>query len=268
MLTRFRADCLRILAGAMLAAIFLSAASSQVGAASSDPVTTPAVTARLLTVENGIAPGAGTLSAGLALDLAEGWKTYWRTPGEVGFPPEIDWSGSQNIASIDFQWPAPDRFIAFGIENFGYHDEVVFPIRITLEEPGAPVRLSADVTLLTCSDICVPQEFTLSLDVPTGIGIDEASAARITAFADRVPVDASATGITDISAYVDPAMSAVVVSMRAEAPFTAPDIFAELGPFASLGRPDIRLGEDGYLLWARGRVANAVEIPGRRTPSI
>lgn len=157
MLTCFRADCLRILAGAMLAATVLSATPFQVSAASSDPVTTPAVSARLLTVENGIAPGAGTLSAGLALDLAEGWKTYWRTPEEVGFPPEIDWSGSQNVASIDFQWPATERFTAFGIENFGYHDEVVFPIRITLEEPGAPVRLSADVTLLTCSDIRVPQ---------------------------------------------------------------------------------------------------------------
>ncbi|WP_233495544.1 protein-disulfide reductase DsbD family protein [Rhodosalinus halophilus] len=261
MLTRFKADCLRILAGAMLAAIFLSAAPSQVGAASSDPVATPSVTARLLTVENGIAPGAGTLSAGLALDLAEGWKTYWRTPGEVGFPPEIDWSGSQNIASIDFQWPAPERFTAFGIENFGYHDEVVFPIRITLAEPGAPVRLSANVTLLTCSDICVPQEFSLSLDVPTGIGIDEASAARITAFADRVPVDASAAGITDISAYVDPAMSAVVVSLRGEAPFTAPDIFAELGPFTSLGRPDIRLGDGGHLLWARVPILSAPDSP-------
>lgn len=261
MLTRFKADCLRILAGAMLAAIFFSAASSQVGAASSDPVTTPAVTARLLTVENGIAPGAGTLSAGLALDLAEGWKTYWRTPGEVGFSPEIDWSGSRNVASIDFQWPAPERFTAFGIENFGYHDEVVFPIRITLEEPGAPVRLSADVTLLTCSDICVPQEFSLSLDVPTGIGIDEASAARITAFADRVPVDPSAGGITDISAYLDPAMSAVLVSLRGEEPFTAPDIFAELGPFTSLGRPDIRLGDDGYLLWARVPILSAPGSP-------
>src|SRR6056297_1869509 len=229
--------------------LFLAASSVAVLAATSDRATTPAVSAQLITAENGIALGSGTISAGLALELGEGWKTYWRTPGEVGFPPEIDWSGSQNIASIDFQWPAPDRFTAFGIENFGYHDEVVFPIRITLEEPGAPVRLSADVTLLTCSDICVPQEFSLSLDVPTGIGIDEASAARITAFADRVPVDASATGITDISAYVDPGMSAVVVSLRGEAPFIAPHIFAELWPFTSLGRPDIRLGDDGYLLW-------------------
>ncbi|PWR02418.1 copper-binding protein [Meridianimarinicoccus roseus] len=245
----------------MLAAIFFSAASSQVGAASSDPVTTPAVTAQLLTVENGIAPGAGTLSAGLALDLAEGWKTYWRTPGEVGFPPEIDWSGSQNIASMDFQWPAPERFTAFGIENFGYHDEVVFPIRITLEEPGAPVRLSADVTLLTCSDICVPQDFVMSLDLPSGVGIDEESAARITAFADRVPLDASAAGITDVSAHVDPDMRAVVISMRREAPFVVPDVFAELGPFTSLGRPDTRLGDDGHLLWARVPILSAVDGP-------
>ena len=69
--------------------------------------------------------------------------------------------------------------------------------------------------------------------------------------ASMVPVDASTAAITDISAYVDPRMSAVVVWLQGEAPFTAPDIFAELGPFTSLSRPDIRLGDDGYLLWAR-----------------
>ncbi|WP_243690565.1 hypothetical protein, partial [Cronobacter sakazakii] len=28
----------------------------------------------------------------LAITLDKGWKTYWRTPGDGGFRPVIDWS--------------------------------------------------------------------------------------------------------------------------------------------------------------------------------
>ena len=34
---------------------------------------------------------------GLEYQLQEGWKTYWQSPGEGGFPQEIDWSKSINI---------------------------------------------------------------------------------------------------------------------------------------------------------------------------
>src|SRR6056297_4238562 len=152
MLNRSTRQCVATIA---LSILFLAAASVAVLAATSDRATEPAVSAQLITAENGIAPGSGTISAGLALELGDGWKTYWRTPGEVGFPPEIDWTGSRNVAEVEFQWPAPERFTAFGIENFGYHGEVVFPLRIALEQPGQPAHLSASVTLLTCSDVCV-----------------------------------------------------------------------------------------------------------------
>ncbi|MEO0999402.1 MAG: hypothetical protein AAFW69_02170, partial [Pseudomonadota bacterium] len=29
----------------------------------------------------------GSLIAALSIDLAPGWKTYWRAPGEGGLPP-------------------------------------------------------------------------------------------------------------------------------------------------------------------------------------
>jgi suppressor for copper-sensitivity B len=230
-------------------------------AARSEAVSTPAVTARLLTAENGVAPEAGSISAGLELELGDGWKTYWRTPGEVGFPPEIDWAGSRNVAEVDFQWPAPTRFTAFGIENFGYHDGVVFPLRVYLEEPGAPVRLVAHVSLLACSDICVPQEFDLALEVPAGTGIDGKSAARITAFADRVPVDRAAAGVTEAVAFVDAGASELVLSLRRAIPFDAPDVFPELNDATSLGAPDIRLGEGGRLLWATLPILAALDGP-------
>ena len=56
----------------------------------------------------GKAPAAGP--AGIEIKLAEGWKTYWRSPGDAGIPPTFDWSKSQNLGSIAVLWPAPSRF--------------------------------------------------------------------------------------------------------------------------------------------------------------
>nr|WP_199259967.1 protein-disulfide reductase DsbD domain-containing protein [Paracoccus binzhouensis] len=248
MLNRSSRQCAATIA---LSVLSLVASSVAILAATSERAATPAVSAQLITAENGIAPGAGTVSAGLALALGEGWKTYWRTPGEVGFPPEIDWTGSRNVAEVEFQWPAPERFTAFGIENYGYHGEVVFPLRIALEQPGQPAHLSASVTLLTCSDVCVPQDFSLSLDLPQGTSIDPDSAARIADYAGRVPVGAEAGGIRSATAHVDADATALTVTLRRSSPFEAPDVFPELGEGASLGTPDNRLGENGRLLWAR-----------------
>ncbi|SFQ02691.1 protein-disulfide reductase DsbD family protein [Tranquillimonas alkanivorans] len=230
---------------------FPIAGSHPASAAVSDTASTAAVTAKLIVAEEGVVPGAQSLSAGLELQLEEGWKTYWRTPGDVGFPPEVDWSESSNVEDVEFQWPAPERFTAFGIENFGYHGEVVFPLRIALEEPGQPARLEAHVRLLTCSDICVPQEFDLALEVPVGTGLDARSAARIAEFAKRVPVIQSASAVTEAEAYIDGKTTELVVSVRSNVPFDRPDVFPELGAGVSLGAPDIRMGEGGRLLWAR-----------------
>ena len=229
-------------------------------AATSERITTPALSAQIITAENGVAPGAGAISAGLALELGKGWKTYWRTPGEVGFPPQVDWSGSRNLAEVDFQWPAPHRFTAFGIENFGYKNDVVFPLRITLERPGAPARLQAAVSLLTCRDICVPQNFTLTLDLPSGTSIDAESAARIAKYAARVPIEADVAGIVAATANVDADATALVVSLRRAEPFSSPDVFPELGT-TSFGTPDIRLGDAGRLLWARIPILAAPDDP-------
>src|SRR5436309_13604570 len=39
--------------------------------------------------------------AGVEITLGEGWKTYWRMPGDAGVPPSFDWSGSTNVASVE-----------------------------------------------------------------------------------------------------------------------------------------------------------------------
>ncbi|MCA0871406.1 thioredoxin family protein [Seohaeicola saemankumensis] len=220
-------------------------------AASSDAFRSNPVNAVLLSVQDGVPPGGETLSAGMSLELGEGWKTYWRSPGEVGIPPQIDWSGSENVTDIEMLWPAPERFAAFGIENFGYLGEVVFPLKVALKNPGQATSLQASVNLLVCSDICVPQEFGLVLTLPAGSGVDAAAAEKISEFADRVPVSPDRAGIISGRAHVDGDRQNLTVTLESTAGFEAPDIFAELGQGTALGKPDIRLGRGGKLLWAQ-----------------
>ncbi|WP_305969763.1 MULTISPECIES: protein-disulfide reductase DsbD family protein [Mameliella] len=233
----------------MLLAVFCAAQGAI--AASSDEYQSTPLTARLVTAQDGIPEDAGSLSAGLHLRLNEKWKTYWRSPGEVGIPPSVDWSGSENVKDIEFLWPAPTRFTAFGIENFGYAGEVVFPLRVALEDSGAPAILRVRVKLLVCSDICVPEEFSLGLTLARGTGIDRGAAELIGKYADRVPDDADAGGVLAAEAFIDDDLKEFLVSVRADEPFRSPDVFPELGTGIALGKPDIRLGEQKRLLWAR-----------------
>ncbi|GIT88679.1 MULTISPECIES: protein-disulfide reductase DsbD [Roseobacter] len=229
--------------------IILAAAGAD--AAESESVSNPAVTARLISAENGIAPDAASVSLGLALEYGEGWKGYWRTPGEVGLAPEINWSGSTNLKSAELLWPAPERFEAFGIENFGYSGQVVLPIRARLEDAGQPLELRARVSLLTCSTVCVPHDFELSLALPQGVGIDTNSARQIATYADRVPAVPENSDIRISVTALDARDSALIVVATSDTPFDEVDVFPEFGPLVTFGKPDIRLDRDKTELWAQ-----------------
>src|SRR5258707_3466245 len=47
------------------------------------------------------------LLGGIAFQLQPGWKTYWRTPGDSGVPPRLDFSKSANIQTRTNPWAAP-----------------------------------------------------------------------------------------------------------------------------------------------------------------
>ncbi|WP_299720449.1 protein-disulfide reductase DsbD [uncultured Tateyamaria sp.] len=220
-------------------------------AAESEVFSNPAVTARLISAEDGIAPDAASISLGLALEFGEGWKGYWRTPGEVGLAPALDWAGSSNLSSVDILWPAPERYEAFGIENFGYANEVVLPIRATLETAGEALDLRARVSLLTCSDVCVPHDFALSLALPEGVGIDTGSADLIARFVDRVPLGPEDSDIQISSAAVDDQASALTVTAQSTHAFRDVDVFPEFGPLVTFGKPDIRLNQGRTEVWAQ-----------------
>lgn len=108
----------------------------------------------------------GNLYLGWHVKLDTNWKTYWRTPGDAGLPPQIDWGGSINIAAADFMYPFPQRFQIFDLFTYGYHDEVVYPILITPVIEGAPITLKAHIRFLVCDDLCIPEEAIFELTIP------------------------------------------------------------------------------------------------------
>ncbi|HCK17196.1 MAG TPA: copper-binding protein, partial [Thalassospira sp.] len=43
--------------------------------------------------------GKQTLRLGLEYELQPDWKIYWRSAGDAGFPPQLDWTGSENVGA-------------------------------------------------------------------------------------------------------------------------------------------------------------------------
>lgn len=103
----------------------------------------------------------GRYMAAIQLDLSPGWKTYWRAPGDGGLPPSFDWSGSTNLASADFDWPAPEIITSGGIVSLGYYQQLTLPVAITPKAAG-PVTIELAMDLGICDDICMPAQLRLS----------------------------------------------------------------------------------------------------------
>lgn len=120
---------------------------------------------RLLGFSAPASPADSRVAAALELDLADGWKTYWRMPGDAGVPPTFDWQGSVNLGSLKVLYPAPQRLPEAGAETIGYKKHVLFPIVVTPKSAG-PVSLQLDLELGVCKEICVPAQAKLSAELP------------------------------------------------------------------------------------------------------
>ena len=77
--------------------------------------------------------------AGVRIALDKGWKTYWRSPGDAGIPPSLNFADSQNVARVTVHWPTPEIFDQNGLRSVGYDDELILPLEITPADPSQPV---------------------------------------------------------------------------------------------------------------------------------
>ncbi|MFV0475820.1 MAG: protein-disulfide reductase DsbD domain-containing protein [Pikeienuella sp.] len=237
-------------AGVMFLAIALGAgAGAKAQGLFSTPAAQPAE-ARLL---RGWAEDDGQRVAGFEVDLADGWKTYWRAPGEAGIPPRFDWSGSENIADLEILWPAPIVFDSFGLKTLGYKTRMVLPLRLTPADPARPMRLSLSAFYGVCEDICVPAEASLSIEIAPGA--PEEGAGPIRAALNALPGPAAAAGLESATCAFEGAEEERRFTARlsfGRAPEHAPVVVAE-GSDAMLFSP-LETTLAGDMITASGEV--------------
>ncbi|MDA1098171.1 MAG: protein-disulfide reductase DsbD family protein [Proteobacteria bacterium] len=195
--------------------------------------------------------GAGRIWLGVQIKLGSGWKTYWRSPGESGAPPRLDWSASDNLDMIEVRWPAPQRFSAFGFDSFGYHDEVVLPVLLKLAAPAQPATARLSLDYLICAQVCIPIRAELALGLPAILTGATGTKAEPSAFAplirrylDRVPQPESKAGLNIKSAVVSgpPGKQILHITGHSEVPFAAPDLMVEGPEPFGFGRPKTTYG--------------------------
>jgi suppressor for copper-sensitivity B len=193
------------------------------------------------------------LPVGLEFRTKPGWKVYWRSPGEAGLPPSLDWAGSGNLARASVAWPAPTRFSEYGIESIGYTAQVVLPIRAEPATPGQPLALALHVEYLTCKDICVPLSADLALTLPAGMAEPGPHAQAIDRSGAQVP-RTDAAGMTAFGLALERARASggdgkvqLEFSARARDPFAAPDLFLEGPEEWVFEKPVVALADGGRL---------------------
>ena len=100
---------------------------------------------------------------GLQFSILPGWKIFWRSPGEAGYPLEINNIKSKNVSLNEIQWPYPERFEFGGIYTYGYNKDVVLPLKLDLDDKNLDVSISFKLEFHTCKDVCIPKQVNLSI---------------------------------------------------------------------------------------------------------
>jgi suppressor for copper-sensitivity B len=216
-------------------------------AASSAWVSSQYVQARLLASVAGTGD-LKTIPLAIEVKLDDTWKTYWRSPGDAGLPPTLDWAGSTNLNSQSLLYPKPERFTLLGIQTFGYKHDVVFPIDAVPTTAGQPLNLKLKLDILVCADLCIPKTFDLALDLPAGPATPDAEAQIIAKARAAVPSNERASGltVTSVEEVSDKGAPALQIVADAREPFVTPDVIAEIDPAVALGQPRLTYSDDRH----------------------
>lgn len=187
-------------------------------------------------------PGAAWI--GLDVRLGPGWHTYWRSAGDAGAPPEFDWSGSENVAEVSVEWPAPKRITDAGIDTFGYTERVLFPIKVRLRDKDRPARVSLKLALFVCSKICTRNDLEFDAAIRPSIHAADKQA-TIDVWRNKVPRE-RAESLSIRSVRLNQGASAHLrVSVVANPPLAKPDVFVDGDSSVVAGRPEFIKGHSG-----------------------
>ncbi|WP_284484190.1 protein-disulfide reductase DsbD domain-containing protein [Sedimentitalea xiamensis] len=177
----------------------------------------------------------GTYMTALDLTLSDGWKTYWRAPGDAGIPPAFDWGRSDNVRQVSYIWPTPHVFDQGGVQSIGYKTRLVLPIEVTPLDPTRPVKLRGTIDIGLCKDVCIPGSLSVDHALDADAKRDPAIAA---ALADR-PYTESEAGVAAASCRLSPIDGGMRIEARIDMPSAGGNEVAVIEP----GNPQIWASE-------------------------
>jgi thiol:disulfide interchange protein DsbD len=145
----------------VLLALFATGLPALADSSSADA---PHVHVQMIVLPQGLNRGEAAES-GLYFKLEPGWHVYWKNAGDAGEPPHIKWTLPEGISAGALQFPAPSRLPLGPLMDFGYEDEVLFPLTLNVSKsakPG-PAVIQAKVDWLVCRATCIPGKAELEL---------------------------------------------------------------------------------------------------------
>lgn len=173
---------LRLLTAILL--LLLAAGATPARALESNRFTSPRDTVSLVSEVDTVVPGK-PFRIGLRLQLAPGWHTYWRNPGDAGVPADMQLTLPQGATAGPIDWPTPRRIPEGPLMTYAYTGDVLLPVTISPAGGDTPIRAHAE--WLVCRDICVPEEADFQLDLRAGAGQPSAQTPLFTALARELP---------------------------------------------------------------------------------
>ncbi|WP_304643912.1 protein-disulfide reductase DsbD [uncultured Parasutterella sp.] len=174
---------------------------------------------------------------GLLLRHDSKWHTYWKSTGDTGLPTRIQWSLPQGWHASEILWPTPAVFKIGDLVNYGYGDEVLLPVRISVPasaKVGSVQDIKAEVSWLMCADQCVPGKASLTLAVQVA-DKDGGATKACTLF--EASHTAMPSPLSDASGVFDPKTHAVRVTFKSTEPFHHFYVFAEGDDSVVYGAP-------------------------------
>lgn len=215
------------------------------------------------------APRSGEVVLGLEFRLEPGWHVYWKNSGDAGYPPALDFGPTPAVRDAELLWPTPERYdLRGGLVAFGYHDHVVYPVRVTWDAAeGDVLEVAADLDYVVCEVDCIPYSYRVTLEQPlAGAGAEPrrgvGEAELLDGFLARVPAAVEARpgvasrgriDLTDLEAPV------LHVDLEGVEPGETPNLFLEPQDTFDVGRPEVTASADRTLRFA-------VPLSFRETP--
>jgi DsbC/DsbD-like thiol-disulfide interchange protein len=200
----------------------------------------------------------GRHMAAIRIRLADGWKTYWRAPGDAGIPPEFDWSGSRNLEGVEYHWPVPEVFDLNGMRTIGYTHELILPIELEPRRAGKAITLKGSINLGVCRDVCMPMQARVSARLGVATGADRVIARAL----DQRPDTATEAGLGRISCDLTPIDDGLRLTAELALPLVGPDEVAVIETAdASVWVSEAMIARSGGLLTATADLVPPAGVP-------